>query len=254
VGHGVRGDAIPAEASGRDLGLEEREGGPEAAIELLAQRGLLATVPALRVREEVLGVVEEADVERVEREPVERAFELVGEELRMEAVPAPVHVLHHLGERPAGGLALAGEAEVLALDVADLRHHDHRLPMEGAAAGQLGEDGADEALAAPVGVVRGGVDQAHAPEERLLERCAVLRGLVVHAVAAEPEAAHREAGGSEARVGRGAECPREAGSSRRCLRRCRAPRNGHGRSLIMPDPPGASQACVRCGSMSRHGS
>ena len=63
------------------------------------------------------------------RRPSDRS-ELVLEELRVDAVPAALLVLHHLGERPARRVALPGQREVLSLHVADLRDDDGRLARD----------------------------------------------------------------------------------------------------------------------------
>ena len=150
-----------------------------------------------RVGEEVLGVVEQADVERLEAQALERPRQLVLEELRVHAVPAVRLVVHHLGERAAGGLALLGQGEVLPLHVADLRDDDDLLARDAPPPDRVAEDAPHQPLAAAVGVVRRGVDEVHAARQRPLERAPVHGGLVVDAVAAEAETAHRQAGAAE---------------------------------------------------------
>ena len=74
--------------------------------------------------------MEQADIERLEAQAVERPRQLVLQELRVHAVPAPRLVGHHLGERSPGRLALLGKGKVLPLHVADLRDDDDLLARD----------------------------------------------------------------------------------------------------------------------------
>ena len=201
VRDGVRRHAVPPEGPRRHALLEEAERRGEPAVELVP--GLVELPPAVlgRVGEEVLGVVEQADVERLEAQALERPRQLVLEELRVDAVPALRLVVHHLGERAPGALALLGQGEVLALHVADLRDDDDLLARDAPPPDRVADDAPHQPLAAAVGVVRRGVDEVDAARERPLERAPVDRGLVVDAVAAEAETAHGEAGAAERPIG-----------------------------------------------------
>jgi len=84
---GVGGDAVRAEPARRDLAFEPGEGGLQPAVELLAPPLQLSLAALVRVAQEVLRVVEQAHVERLELQAGERAGELVGQELRVHAVP-----------------------------------------------------------------------------------------------------------------------------------------------------------------------
>ena len=81
---------------------KKRKAALEPAIELVP--GSIERPPAVMggVGQEVLGVVEQADVERLEAQAVEGPRQLVLEERRMHAVPAVRLVVDHLGERAIG--------------------------------------------------------------------------------------------------------------------------------------------------------
>jgi hypothetical protein len=72
-----------------------------------------------RVREKILRVVEQAGVQALELKALQGATQLVLQELRVDAVPAAVHILDHLRKRASRRLALLGQGEVPALNVAD---------------------------------------------------------------------------------------------------------------------------------------
>jgi hypothetical protein len=189
--HAVGGDPVSSQHAARDLLLEEREGGLDAAIELRAD-GLEILLPAVRrVRQEVLRVVQQAHVEALRLQPLQRSLQLIAQELRVDAVPAAVHVADHLREGIAAALPLEREVEVLPLHVTDLRDHDDLGARARRAALPLREDGPDQRLASPVGVIGGGVDEGASGVERPLERTPVRRRAVVDAVAAEPDPAER---------------------------------------------------------------
>ena len=201
VGHRVRRHAVPPESALGHARLEEAESLGQASIELVSRRVERSAASMGGVGQEVLGVVEKTDVEGPEAQPVKRPGQLVLEERGVHAVPAIRLVVHHLGKRAAGSLALLGQRHVLPLNVADLRDDDDPLARDPSSADRLADDLADQALAAPVGVVRGGVDEVHAARERLLEGAPVDRRPVVDAVAAESQPACRETGAPEGPVG-----------------------------------------------------
>ena len=94
----------------------------------------------------------------------------------------------------------------MPLDVAGLGHHDDLVAAQRPALREVGEHGADQPLAAAVGVVGGGVDQVAARPQRVGQRLAVGIGVVVHAIAAEAHPAAQQAGRAEravAGLGRG---------------------------------------------------
>ena len=78
-----------------------------------------------RVAQEVLRIVQQQHVDRLEPEPAQRSPELISQKLRMQAVPDPVGVLDHLRKRPPLGLALDRQLQVRSLEVTDLGDHHH---------------------------------------------------------------------------------------------------------------------------------
>src|SRR5262249_15188797 len=192
----------PRGAPRRHLPLEDAERRGEPTQKLAPDIRELPMAGVGGVREEVLGVVEKTHVERPEAEAVERASHLVFEELRVHAVPALGLVVDHLREGTSRALALHGEGEVLALHVPDLRDDDDLLAHDASPPDGLADNPPPQALAAPVGVVRRGVDEVDAGRERPLEGAPVDRVLVVDAVAPEAEAADREARAPQESVGR----------------------------------------------------
>src|SRR5439155_11864608 len=174
-----------------------------------------AVAPLVGVAQVVLGVVQEAGVERLELKAGQGARELVGQELRVHAVPHALAVLHHLRERAALRFARAGQLEVGALHVADLADDDDLLTPQPSLADEVGHHLAHQPLAAAVGVVGGGIDEVAAGEQGPAQRLAVLGRLVVDAVSAEADAAARRSRPAERPV---------AG-----LARALAPRVGRGR-------------------------
>ena len=113
------------------LGLQVGEGGLQPIVKLVPHPGEVARPVLGGIGEEVLGVVEEADVQGLELQSIEGALELVLEPLGMDAVPALVEILDHVGKRLAGLLSSLGEVQVLALDVADLADHHQLASVEG---------------------------------------------------------------------------------------------------------------------------
>src|SRR5260221_13610262 len=144
------------------------------------------------IGEKVLRVVQEADVERLEAEPLERSVELVLEPLRMDAVPEALPVLHHLRERRAALLARHGKLQILTLGVPDLRYHHDRVAPNRSRPIEIREHPPDEALGIAARVVRGRINQIDPLGERPGERLGVLVDPVVYAIRPEPEAAHRK--------------------------------------------------------------
>ena len=190
----VGGDAVRADPARRDLALEPGEGLLQPPVELLAPPLQLALAALVGVAEVVLRVVEEAHVQGVEPQARERARELVGQEVRAHAVPDPVAVLDHLGEGPVLGLPAQGHLEVGALHVADLGDDDDLLAAQAVLPDEVGQHLADERLAPSVRVVGGGIDEVAPGEDGAAQRFAMLRCLVVDAVAAEADATADEAG------------------------------------------------------------
>ena len=174
------------------------------------------------VREEVLGVVKEEDVDARQREARERGRELVLEEIGRDRVPQVGPVRDDLREGPALPLAAARRVEVPALQIADLRDDDDVLAPHGSARDGRREDLAHERLAVAVRVVRRRVDEVHARVERVGERAAVLGGAVVHAVAAEADARDARMDAAERPVG-GVRKARGAHSAMLVLMRCPSP-------------------------------
>src|SRR5438067_10309275 len=98
LGDRVGRDAVTADAASFDLVLEVSEGAADAIVETLPGAVVDAFAMVGEIGEEILRVVEQAHVERLQAEALERAVELIGEEARMNAVPAIVAVLDHLVE------------------------------------------------------------------------------------------------------------------------------------------------------------
>ena len=201
---GVGGDAVPVDPTPPHLPLEVDEGDADPPVKFLPRRLPVARAPSAPVvPEEVFRVVEEAGIEALQPQPGQRTVQLVLEELRVDAVPAPLRDLDHLGERIAPLLAAHRQVHVLPLDVPDLGNDNDLLPGDPARADQFLQNAADAPLARAVGVVGGGVDEIASLEERLLQGLPVLRSLVVDPVGAEPEGRDGESGFPQDPVGVG---------------------------------------------------
>jgi hypothetical protein len=94
-------------SAGTDSGLQDPVAG-----ELIDAGGATAGFPEIFI----LRVVQETDVEGLEPEPRQRTIKLL-EELGVEAMPAPVHVLHHFREGPPCRLPFLSQALVAPLDI-----------------------------------------------------------------------------------------------------------------------------------------
>jgi hypothetical protein len=95
-------------SAGTDSGFQDPFAG-----ELIDAGGATAGSPEIFI----LRVVQETDVEGLEPEPRQRTIELILEELGVEAMPAPVHVLHHFREGPPCRLPFLSQAQVAPLDI-----------------------------------------------------------------------------------------------------------------------------------------
>ena len=125
--------------------------------------------------------MKEVDVHFLDPEPRERSLELVGEKLRVDAMPASVGVLHHLREGSSALLARLGHRKRLPLYVADLGDDNDLF------ATMAGKHVSDAGLTRSVGVVGGRVDEIDAAQKRLFQGRSVLRRPIVDPVAAEAE-------------------------------------------------------------------
>src|SRR5882672_7806500 len=110
----VARDAVEAEPPARDFFLEVTERNCYPAIELVTGFGERNAL-RLRVVEEILRIVQQADVERLDAEPLEGTLELIFEPLGVNAVPEAVSDFHHLGERRPGLVVALRELQIFAL-------------------------------------------------------------------------------------------------------------------------------------------
>jgi hypothetical protein len=127
------------------------------------------------------GFVKEIDVHLLDPQPPKRPPELVGEKLWMDAVPAPLGVLHHLREGRAALLARPRHRKRLPLHVADLGDDDELLALLAC------EYVSDAALTRAVGIVGGGVDEIDPAKKCLVQGRGMLGSSIVDSVAAEAE-------------------------------------------------------------------
>src|SRR5574337_585971 len=98
--HGrVRRDAVPSDRAGCHLAFEEAKSLLQPPVELDTSRLQIAAPSRLGVREEVLGIMQQAGIKGLKLQPGKRPFELLAQELRMDTVPAALHIFDHLWER-----------------------------------------------------------------------------------------------------------------------------------------------------------
>ena len=104
----------------------------------------------------------------------------------MQCQQSGVYSVISLQGRPARARRIASSL-IRALDVAGLRYEDEVLPSHGPSSEDVPHDFADEGLAVTIRVVRGGVHERDARDERLAQGLAVNVAPVVHSVAAEAD-------------------------------------------------------------------
>ena len=92
-------NAIPAQPARFNLPFAILECQLQPRIKFIAQRGqlpLLTGAEPGRVGQEILRVVEQTDIQRRQSQAIQRQRQLIRQELRMDAMPDVVAVLHHV--------------------------------------------------------------------------------------------------------------------------------------------------------------
>src|SRR5690606_21604880 len=190
----VRADAISADASRAHLRFEVAEGALEDLEESRARLASDVLVLQVLAQEQVLRVVDEAELDVLDAEALQGARQLLTEELRIEAVGEARVFLSVAEQRDrAEGTSLptslSDELPIGALGQADLRDEHDLVAGEGAIFHRLGEAVAEETLAVAEGKGRRGVEEVHAAAQGRVHGAPVLGDVEPDAVTAKAHSA-----------------------------------------------------------------
>ncbi len=158
----IRGNSVPTKAALRNLRLQIRKSLFHPAIECFARFDHIRSAVMRRFGQEILRVVEQTHVERFQPQTIQRSSQLVRQKLRMNAMPDPFTVLHHVRVGTAGLFTSLCLLQILALHISDLGDDDDFVAREMLLGYQVTQDWPDQPFAFTVHIIGWRIDQVDA--------------------------------------------------------------------------------------------